>query len=324
MLRHLRSLQPLLAFEAAGRHRSFKKAAEEMYLTPSAISRQIGALEEDLGVRLFRRLPRGLELSEAGATYLAEVRQALERLERASDAARGRRAARPLRISVLQAFAGNWLVPRLPRFEAAHPEIDVRLEATTAYADFRHDDVDLAIRYGRPPWPGLHAETLVELQVFPVCRPRGPGEAPLRRPQDLAQQTWLESVQVPDAWRVWLEAAGAAHLRPRRRLYYDNAQLVLDAAMAGQGVALVTDLLAERYLREGRLIRPFRTAVASPRTYYLVARAEDLERPQIRAFREWILDEMDAWRTASAARPRVRRTQPRVRKNRLSRAQRAR
>jgi LysR family glycine cleavage system transcriptional activator len=256
MLRNLRSLQALIFFESAGRHRSLKQAAAELHVTPSAVSRQIRALEGELGVALFRRLHRGIDLTEEGAAYLAEVGTALARLDHATEHLRTRRDTQPLRLSVLQSFAGNWLVPRLPAFEAAHPGIDVRMEATTAYADFSRDPVDLAIRFGRGPWPGLHSEPLVALDFFPVCRPSlRNGPAPLRRPADLAGHTWLEEVHVPGAWPAWLDAAGVAGIRPQRTLQYDNAQLMLEAAMAGQGVALATRIIADRYLREGRLIR---------------------------------------------------------------------
>jgi LysR family glycine cleavage system transcriptional activator len=325
MLKYLHSLDALLVFEAAGRHRSFKQAAAELHVTPSAVSRLIGRLEDDLGVRLFRRLHRGLDLTAAGTAYLGEVTAALERLDRAGDALRVQRQTGALRISVLQSFAGNWLVPRLTRFESAHPGIEVRLEATTAYADFRHDDVDLAIRFGRGPWPGLHSEPLLELNFFPVCKPSlSAGRYPLRHPKDLAAHTWLEEVHVPEAWPAWLRAAGVEHLEPMRRLHYDNAQLMLEAAMAGQGVALTSRLLAERYLRERRLLKPFQVSARSASTYHLVARPEDLEKPHIRAFRTWIRAEMDAWCAQDEAPVRLPPRQPRVRKDRLSARRRAR
>lgn len=319
MLKYLHSLDALLVFEAAGRHRSFKKAAAELHVTPSAISRLIGRLEKDLGMRLFRRLHRGLDLTPAGATYLSEVSGALERLDRAGEALRVQRQSGALRISVLQSFAGNWLVPRLTRFESAHPGIEVRLEATTAYADFRSDDVDLAIRFGRGPWAGLHSEPLLELDFFPVCKPGlQAGHRPLRQPGDLAAHTWLEEVHVPEAWPAWLRAAGVEHLQPARRLHYDNAQLMLEAAMAGQGVALTSHILGERYLLDRRLVKPFEVAARSASTYHLVARPDDLEQPHIRAFRVWIRNEMDAWRRQDSAPGRLPQRQSRVRKDRLS------
>ena len=301
MYKHLPSLPALRVFEAAGRHQSFTLAADELHVTPSAVSRQIRALEDELGLRLFERRPRGIELTKEGAAYLAEVGDALRRLEQASAALRMGGERRVLRLSVLASFAGNWLVPRLPAFERVHPGIDLVMEATTRYADFKREPVDLAIRFGAGRWDGLHAESLLPLEFYPVCRPdRIRGDPPLRTLADLARHTWLEDIHVPFAWRLWLETAGAPPLEPVRRLQYDNAQLMLDAAMAGQGVALATDVLAERSLRERRLVRPFRVRATSPETYHLVMRPEDREKPDIRVFRDWIVGEMAAWRNGAA------------------------
>lgn len=294
MLRHLPSLPALRVFEAAGRLESFTLAADELDVTTSAVSRQIGALERALGVKLFERLPRGLRLTPEGTRYLAEVADALRRLEQASTALHGG-ARRMLRLSVLPSFAGNWLVPRLPAFEAAHPDVDVMLEATTRYAEFRHEQVDLAIRFGTGPWEGLASERLLPLEYYPVCKPSRLRS--LRRPADLARDTWLDEVHVPQAWPSWLKAAGVPGIEPVRRLTYDNAQLMLDAAMAGQGVALATDVLAERYLRERRLAQPFTIRAESPATYHLVMRPDDRGRPDVRAFRDWIVGEMALWQS---------------------------
>ena len=298
MLRHLPSLPALRVFEAAGRLESFTLAADELDVTTSAVSRQIGALERALGVKLFERLPRGLRLTPEGTRYLAEVADALRRLEQASTALRGG-TRRTLRLSVLPSFAGNWLVPRLPAFEAAHPDVDVMLEATTRYADFRHEQVDLAIRFGTGPWEGLASERLLPLEYYPVCKPNRLRS--LRRPADLARDTWLDEVHVPQAWPSWLKAAGVPGIEPVRRLTYDNAQLMLDAAMAGQGVALATDVLAERYLRERRLAQPFTIRAASAATYHLVMRPDDRSRADVCAFRDWIVAEMALWQSGRQA-----------------------
>jgi LysR family glycine cleavage system transcriptional activator len=200
-------------------------------------------------------------------------------------------------MSVLASFAGNWLVPRLPSFERAHPDIDVALEATTRYADFARDPVDLAIRFGTGPWEGLASEPLFPLEFYPVCRPeRGRGRPPLRTPADLARHTWLEEVHIPNAWPLWLAAAGVAGIEPVRRLTYDHAQLMLDAAMAGQGVALTSDVIAERALRERRLVKPFAITATAPWTYHLVTRPDGRADPAIAAFRTWITAEVAAWR----------------------------
>jgi len=307
-------------FEAAARRGSFRDAADELCVTPSAVSRQVRALEDAVGRKLFRRLTRAVVLTPAGARYHADVADALARIRRATAALRAGRAARSLRLSVLSSFASNWLVPRMPRFEAEHPGVDVEMEATTVYADFDRDDVDLAIRFGTGPWPGLHADRLMDLAFFPVANPAlVRGDPPLRRPRDLARHTWLEEVHVPDAWRGWLVAAGIPDVRPVRTLRYDSAQLLTDAAVAGQGVALLTDVLVERALADGRLVRPFEVAARSKLTYHLVGRPDDVDEPRVRAFRTWLVREAAAWARDGAAPPaRVRSAQPSVRKNRLS------
>ncbi len=304
---HLPSLAALRVFEAAGRHLSFTNAAVELCVTTSAVSRQIRALEDELGRPLFTRQPRGLALTPDGAVYLTRVADALRRLDDASAAlktitpasAGGRRR---LRLSVLASFAGNWLVPRLPAFERAHPDVDVAMEATTRYADFARDPVDLAIRFGTGPWEGLVSEPLFPLEFYPVCQPpRARNGPPLRTPSDLAHHTWLEEVHIPTAWPLWLAAAGVAGLEPVRRLTYDHAQLMLDAAMAGQGIALTSDVIAERALRERRLVRPFAVTATAPWTYHLVMRPDGREDPAVRAFREWIVAEVAAWRAKGGA-----------------------
>jgi LysR family glycine cleavage system transcriptional activator len=304
-------LEALRVFEAAARRGSFKDAADELCVTPSAVSRQIRALEEAVGCKLFRRLARAVVLTAAGTRYHAAVADALGRLERATGALRSARTARPLRLSVLSSFASQWLVPRMPRFEATHPGVDVEMEATTAYADFSRDEVDLGIRFGTGPWPGLHADRLMAIDFFPVASPAlVRGDPPLRTPRDLARHTWLEETHVPDAWRGWLRAAGLADVTPLRTLRYDSAQLLTDAAVAGQGVALLSDLLVEHALADGRLVRPFDVVARSPLTYHLVGRPDELEEPRIRAFRTWLLREAATWaRSRPAAPARVRRTQ---------------
>lgn len=301
--RHLPSLWALQVFEAAGRHRSLKAAAAELCVTPSAVSRQVQALERELEVALFRRLPRGLTLTDDGARYLDEVTRAMQQLDAASG--RLRLARRPLRLSVLPSFASTWLVPRIVAFETAHPDVDVRMEATTAFADFERDDVDLAIRFGLGPWPDLHSEPLLELEVYPVCRPEAlAGAPPLATPADLARHTWLTSSHVPEGWPIWLRGIGHEGLTPLRTVPYDNAQLMLDAACAGQGVALAPALLAEPLLADGRLVRPFDLTVTSPFTYHLVCRPRALGETRVKAFRDWIVAEMAVW--AARQRPPTR------------------
>lgn len=283
-------LGALEVFEAAGRMGSFQAAAAALHVTPSAVSRQIKSLEDELGVPLFHRLHRGVRLTEEGTTYLAEVQAALSRIARATANLVGSGETVRLRLSVLPSFAGNWLLPRLASFERQHPRIAIEMRATAEYADFERDDVDLAIRFGAGPWAGLHSEALLALRSFPVCSPEI--AASLGEPADLASQRILHESHVPRAWSEWLAAAGVAGLRGAEERIYDNAQLLLEATAASQGVSLSTDVLAHRYLADGRIVRPFDLAVASPLTYHLVCRRSDLDRPALRAFRDWILAAM--------------------------------
>ena len=265
MPRDLPPTAALRAFSCAARTLSFKGAAAELHLSPSALSRQIQGLEEHLGVRLFRRLNPGLALTDEGRGYLAVVDHVLGRLTAAQDGFSPK--LRPLRVSALESFSESWLVPNLPEFERAHPDVRLEIEATLRYADFARDPVDVAIRFGRGPWEGLHSEPLVELDFFPVCSPAlvAATDPPLREPADLAHHTLIHVVQTPDAWPAWLRAAGVETLEPRRFVTYDHVALALAAAESSQGVALSTPILCERRLREGRLVRPFARARARPR-----------------------------------------------------------
>ena len=283
-------LGALEVFEAAGRLGSFQEAAAALHVTPSAVSRQIKGLEDELGVVLFHRLHRGVRVTEEGEAYLGEVQAALARIAKATIRLVGEESVTRLRLSVLPSFAGNWLLPRLGDFERRHPHIAVEMRATTEYADFERDDVDVAIRFGTGPWAGLHSQPLLDLTFFPVCGPSIADQ--LRDPSDLAAHRLLHESHVPDAWSQWLAAAGVAGLAGAEARNFDNAQLLLDAAIAGQGVALSTEVLADRPLREGRLVRPFAVAAASGRTYHFVCRRGDLERPSLRAFREWMVAAM--------------------------------
>ncbi len=292
MPRDLPPIASLRAFAFAARSLSFKTAAAELGLSPSALSRQIQALEDHLGVRLFRRLNPGLALT-AGGTPLPRRRRRAH-----SVSSRRRRTwlaprARPLRVSALESFSESWLVPHLPDFERLHPDVPLEIEATLRYADFARDAVDVAIRFGRGPWDGLHSEPLVDLDVFPVCSPTlAAGPPPLRDPQDLAAHTLIHVAQTPDAWREWLRATGAGGLEPRRAVTYDHVSIALSAAESGQGIALSTGILCERRLREGRLCRPFTAAVRSTLTYHFVCRPEDLGDARVTALRDWLVERL--------------------------------
>jgi len=303
MPRELPSTSSLRAFSRAARTLSFKRAAAELHVSSSALSRQIQALEEHLGVPLFRRLNPGLALTDEGRRYLEAAEGALARLETAQELFSPQ--PRALRISALESFSESWLVPNLPDFERAHPDVEIELEATLRYADFTRDRVDVAIRFGRGPWEGLHGEPIVALDFFPVCSPGLAKEAPaMRRPGDLARHTLIHVAQTPDAWPAWLAAAGVPSLKARRNVTYDHVSIALAAAEAGQGLVLSTPILCAQRLRTKRLCRPLRETVRSEATYHFVCRPKGLADPRITALRDWLVERLaraDARRASADA-----------------------
>jgi LysR family glycine cleavage system transcriptional activator len=288
-------LDALRVFDAAARAQSFAKAAEALHLTPSAVSHRIKALEDLLGARLFERRVRAVRLTAAGQGYAGAVAGALDLLREATRRLRPGEANRALTVSTTQLFAVRWLVPRLARFEAANPETVVHLNVTTSLANFAGDGVDLAIRTGAGAWPGLAAHHLMPFDMHPVAAPALlEGRRPLAAPADLAQHTLLHSDSYPEAWHVWLHAAGVAGVDAARGRHFTDTATAIEAAIAGLGVAITQPPFVAAELAEGRLAVPFARAVPSGRAYFLVypeARAGD---PKIAAFRDWILGEFAA------------------------------
>lgn len=300
MARRLPGLPALRTFEAAGRHLSFTKAADELAVTPAAVSAQIRVLEEQIGVRLFWRTSRTVRLTQAGEILLAAAAEAFEVIGRAVERIGGAGARRTLTVSSGLSFAAKWLVPRLDRFRRLHPGIDIRLDATEQLADFTRDEVDVAVRFGPGVYPGLRVDRLFDEEVFPVCSPvLLQGAVPLHRPADLRHHTlihedWLgrEEGIWPD-WRSWLLAAGAADVDATQGFHFRQTALVIQAAIDGQGVALGTTSLVADDLASGRLVRPFDLALKGPPqfAYYLVAPRATADRPLVKAFRDWVLAE---------------------------------
>lgn len=299
MTRHLPPLNALRAFEAAARHLSFTRAAAELNVTPAAVSHQVRTLESYLGLRLFRRRPHGLMLTDAAQQALPGLRDGFDHLARAMKGLRDVEGSRPLTVSVAPSLAAKWLVPRIEHFRAEHPGIEVRIDATSRLVDFREDDVDIAIRYGCGGYPDLHVECLAAQEMFPVCAPGLlSGPHPIREPADLRHHTLLHldwrdtDVTLPD-WQMWLASAGVDGIVDARRgPRFGHQSMAVDAAMAGHGVALGTSLLVSDDLGTGRLVRPFGHSVYEEFTYFLVCPVETAESPRIRAFRDWLLEEL--------------------------------
>ena len=290
MKRRLPSLNGLRAFEAAARHQSFTRAADELSVTQTAISHQIKRLEEQLGQRLFIRRNRRLLLTEAAQELLPAVRTAFDGLHAAVEQLSRSDRSGNLTVSTVISFTTKWLVPRLAGFQAAYPEIDVRITASSDLVDFNRDDVDMAIRYGHGDWPGLRIDRLISEDVFPVCSPSlMQGPVPLRRPADLVHHTLLHVTSYQEDWQVWLTAAGIDGVDYRRGLSFDLAFPALQAAIDGVGVALGRSTMVEADIAAGRLVVPFDVALPLQAAYYVVSPEETADRPKIKAFRDWLL-----------------------------------
>ncbi|MGH6912664.1 MAG: transcriptional regulator GcvA [Geminicoccales bacterium] len=295
MNERLPPLNALRTFEAAARHLSFTKAAAELFVTQAAVSHQIKALEDSLGLPLFRRLNRALLLTDEGQALLPYVRGAFDQLVEGVRRLRQQCSSGVLTISVLPSLASAWLIPRLRRFQTAHAEIEVHLTATERLVDFAREPVDAGIRYGRGSWPGLRAERLLSADLMVVCSPLLlDGPRPLRTPDDLVHHQLLHVLNAPDEWRMWLTAAGVAGVDPDRGLKFDHGALVIQAAVNGMGVAMGSSALVAEDLAAGRLVEPFDIELPIDSAYYFIAPGATADQPKIRAFRDWLLEEASA------------------------------
>lgn len=299
MKRKLPPLNALRAFESAARHLSFSKAAAELHVTPAAVSQQVKSLEAYCSTPLFRRLTRALRLTDAGQAVLPLLSEAFDKLAEADHVLRSRRDDDALVVSVPPSFGAKWLVPRLERFRRAYPVYEVRLDATDRRADFAREQVDVALRYGRGDYPGLHVECVLEECVIPVCAPSLlDGEHPLNEPADLKHHTlihlhWTGEPEAAPNWRMWLHAAGVKGIDVEQGPRYSMESMAAQAALNGQGVALVSSALVVDDIARGSLIRalPQTAHVQNVFCYYLVCPPDHLARPGVAAFRDWVLDE---------------------------------
>jgi LysR family transcriptional regulator, glycine cleavage system transcriptional activator len=287
----LPSLNGLRAFDAAARSLSFTLAAAELNVTQTAISHQIRRLEDQLGVKLFIRQNRTLVLTQEAQDYLPSVRSAFEDLRRATERLRRGGHEGRLTVSTTASLATKWLVSRVAAFQDAHPGLEVRITTGNRLVDFRRDEVDMAVRYGRGHWPGVRARWLMAERVFPVCAPRLlNGPVPLRQPADLAHHTLLHATVSRDDWRLWLTAAGLPFsIAARRGLTFDEAFLAIQAAVEGLGVALGRLHLVEADIAAGRLVAPFDTALPQDAGYYIVTPEATGDDPKITLFRDWLI-----------------------------------
>jgi LysR family glycine cleavage system transcriptional activator len=291
MIRRLPPLNALKAFEAAGRHESFTRAAEELYVTQGAVSHQVKALELEIGIKLFNRERQRLVITGAGRDYLAVVRDALDRIAVGTERLMQRQSSGVLTVSTSPDFAAKWLVHRLGHFAEAHPEIDLRISATMHHVDFAREDVDLAVRHGDGNWPGHEVIRLSPEQLFAVCSPKlVAGRNRLAKPADVVKFPLLH-LDDRKAWSKWLEVAGIADAEPSQGPVLNRASMIIDAAVDGQGIALARTTLAAWDLINGRLVRPFADALRLSRPYWIVCPKATSLLPKITIFRDWLLNE---------------------------------
>ena len=288
-------LNALRAFEVAGRRGSMSAAADELAVTPAAISHQIKVLEECFGFPLFSRSVRSIRLTDRGAALLPYLSEGLKLWEEGCRQLATLDNETPLVISSAPVFAGKWLVRRLSDFNKLHPDITVRLDGSLSIANFSSDGVDASIRFGTGPYPELHAEPLVNEDVAPVCSPailEGPHT--LDVPADLEHHTllhvdWFAAADTQPDWAMWLRTADVHNVDASRGPVFTSDSLAVEAAINSGGVALVSEFLVREDLARGRLIKPFDLVLPSNHWYWFVCPKENMERPKVRAFRDWLV-----------------------------------
>ncbi|MCA3741396.1 transcriptional regulator GcvA [Phenylobacterium sp.] len=301
--RRLPPLNALRAFEAAARHLNFSRAADELSVTPGAVSQQIQNLEDYVGAPLFRRTPKGLLLTDAAQTALPALREAFDGLAEAASLLTAAVDGRRLTLTAAPSFAAKWLVPRLGRFEAAYPQVDVWLSAGLDLVDLTAGEVDIALRYGAGRYPGMEVRRLIGETVIPVLSPELHAVNPLNRPEDLANHLLLHDGSpdpddsCPD-WTMWLAARGVRDVDGARGPRFNQSSLVIEAAVNGRGVALAKRTLAQDDLDAGRLVAPLQIATAVDFAYYLVHPKSKGRLPQVKAFISWITAEAEAHEAA--------------------------
>ncbi len=298
MSRQIPPLNPLRAFEVAARHLSFTRAADELFVTPSAVSHQIKTLEESLGIPLFVRDAKALSLTAAGKAYLPGVQEAFKQLAYATHQLHQSQGVPSLKINLPPTFAEKWLIPRMRRFMEKHPDIDLKISTSKHMVDFTREDFDLAVRYGRGVYPGLYSELCLPVEVFPVCSPallQGPH--PLRTAADLRHHTLLHDESTYDDvsnpnWAMWCAHAGITDVDTTRGPSFWPSHLVITAAADGLGVALAKKHWVAKDLADGVLVRPFGVALPVEFSYYIVFPQERARDARILAFVAWVREEL--------------------------------
>ena len=289
-------LNSLRAFESAGRHLSFSKAADELNVTPGAISQQIRVLEEFLQTSLFKRRNRLIVLTDEGQVCLPMVSEGFANLTEAVEAVRKFGRNDPLTITSAPSFISKWLIPRLDKFNAKHADIDVRIDASSRLVDFVNEDIDVGIRFGDGEYAELESIYLFSFELIPVCSPSLVEKIKLNELSDIKNHTLLHSQYDesdpgwPD-WAMWLATVGVADVDTGHGIYFNQSEMLLEAAIEGQGIGLVGEVLVANDIAEGRLIQPFETKLPVRLCYHLVSSRQKAQSAKVVAFRDWILEQ---------------------------------
>lgn len=292
-LRRLPPLNALRSFEAAARLGSFNKAAEELFVTPSAVSHQIKTLEEFLGVELFLRVKRRVELTPPGESYLRTIQTALDDIDDATRKLQTTSNTAAINLSVAPAFLTRWLVPHMTQFQLKHPDVELRLTASLSQIDLRYSDMDMAIFFGEGEWPGITSHLLREVSIVPLCSPALLAKTgSLPSAEDLLNYTLIGVSKRDHEWSELLKKAGVKDTSRRKSMTFSSTSLALGAAMEGLGIILGDKHLAERELKYGQLVQPIDVNLETKKAFYLAYEADRPLTNSMQSFRDWILDEM--------------------------------
>lgn len=300
-MRRLPPLNALRVFESSARNSSFAAAAEELFVTASAVSHQVKTLEEYLGVSLFSRTKRKVELTPAGEQYLASVKHALDEIEMATQRLTATHEPNVVQISVAPNFLTRWLMPRMSRFRELYPEIELQINASMGLLDFNRTSTDMAVYYGNGEWDDIEVHFLRKVMLVPVCSPKlFQGGLPLEKPEDLKNHTLIYVSKRKWEWENWLHQAGVEFIVPKGSLQLSSGQMATAAAQENLGVALADRTLTSREINTGQLIVPFDIRLDTHKAFYLVYQKHRPLTAGMKAFKEWLMSEMQATDAAEA------------------------
>jgi LysR family glycine cleavage system transcriptional activator len=288
MARKYPPLHLLSIFEAAARLENFKAASEELFITPSAVSHQVKALEEFVGFELFQRKSRGVKLNKAGAMYLKYIQQGLQSFEQGTKKVVSKYSSPALKISTFSTLASHVVIPQLGHFQNAHPDVDIRIETSTDMTDLRYEDYDLALRIGRGSWPGVETKVLFELYITPVCSPEFASKYQLTSLEQVKDVPLIDLSSMDNIWQRWSKRIGIEEFESSEHLAFNNYDYAMRAAEQGLGLGLAMLPLENHAIRKGKLITPFDTLIKYDQDLCAVYRTEDKDKHDILCFLDWL------------------------------------